>query len=141
MADSTLWWLMAGAAVAIEMLTGTFYLLMLSLGMAAAAIAAHLGAPMTAQLIIAALAGGGAVTGWRLRKGSQKQEPPAQANPNVLLDIGEIVHVGHWKHDGTADVQYRGAHWTAITHQEHDRAPGNYQVTEIIGNRLVLSKA
>ena len=41
MADSTLWWLLAGAAVAVELLTGTFYLLMFAIGLAAAAIAAH----------------------------------------------------------------------------------------------------
>jgi hypothetical protein len=32
MADSTVWWLLAGAAVAVELLTGTFYLLMLAIG-------------------------------------------------------------------------------------------------------------
>ena len=44
MAESTIWWLCAGAAVAVELLTGTFYLLMLATGLAAAAVAAHLGA-------------------------------------------------------------------------------------------------
>ena len=45
MAESTLWWLLAGGIVAAELLTGTFYLLMLALGVAAAAIAAHLTYP------------------------------------------------------------------------------------------------
>ena len=45
MAESTLWWLLAGGIVAAELLTGTFYLLMLALGVAAAAIAAHLRYP------------------------------------------------------------------------------------------------
>ncbi|MFZ2989079.1 NfeD family protein, partial [Ideonella sp.] len=30
MADSTIWWLLAGGAVALELVTGTFYLLMLA---------------------------------------------------------------------------------------------------------------
>ena len=30
---STLWWLVAGALVAAELLTGTFYLLMLAIGL------------------------------------------------------------------------------------------------------------
>ena len=30
MAESTIWWLLAGSAVAIELVTGTFYLLMLA---------------------------------------------------------------------------------------------------------------
>lgn len=54
MAPSTLWWLLAGAAIALELLTGTFYLLMLALGMAGAAVAAHLGAGTVVQLLIAA---------------------------------------------------------------------------------------
>ena len=40
---ATFWWVLAGAAVAVELATGTFYLLMIALGLAAGAIAAHLG--------------------------------------------------------------------------------------------------
>jgi hypothetical protein len=36
MAESTLWWLATGGLVAVELLTGTFYLLMMALGLAAA---------------------------------------------------------------------------------------------------------
>ena len=56
---STLWWLAAGVAVAAELLSGTFYLLMLALGMAAAGLAANLGAPAQAQMLVAAGVGGG----------------------------------------------------------------------------------
>ena len=54
MEHSTLWWLMAGAAVVAELMTGTFYLLMLAIGLAAGALAAHLGMGMEAQLVAAA---------------------------------------------------------------------------------------
>ena len=43
MEASTIWWLAAGAVVVAELLTGTFYLLMVALGLVAAALAAHLG--------------------------------------------------------------------------------------------------
>ena len=33
MSEPTLWWLVTGAIVAAELLTGTFYLLMLAIGM------------------------------------------------------------------------------------------------------------
>src|SRR6478735_10058836 len=59
MADSTVWWLLAGTAVAVELVTGTFYLLMLGIGLAAGAIAAHLGAGIAVQLVVGALIGGG----------------------------------------------------------------------------------
>ena len=61
MEESTIWWLLAGGAVVTELLTGTFYLLMLAMGLAAAALAAHLGLPLTAQIITSAMVGGGAV--------------------------------------------------------------------------------
>ena len=105
MADSTLWWLMTGAAVALELLTGTFYLLMLAIGLAAAAIAAGAGASMTAQLVTAAILGGGAVAAWRLKRGRRPDEPPAQANRDVNLDVGETVQVHEWNADGTATDQ------------------------------------
>ena len=33
MEESTIWWLMAGITVAVELMTGTFYLLMIALGL------------------------------------------------------------------------------------------------------------
>lgn len=36
MAESTLWWLLVGAAITIELVTGTFYLLMLATSLAPA---------------------------------------------------------------------------------------------------------
>ena len=63
MAESTIWWLMAGSAVAVELVTGTFYLLMLAIGLASAALAAHLGASITLQFLSAAVVGGAAIVG------------------------------------------------------------------------------
>ncbi|HNJ45700.1 MAG TPA: NfeD family protein, partial [Ottowia sp.] len=51
MADSTVWWIAAGLLVAAELLTGTFYLLMLAIGAAAGALAAHAGLSLSAQLV------------------------------------------------------------------------------------------
>ncbi|MES6050819.1 hypothetical protein U6S05_12095, partial [Cutibacterium acnes] len=64
MADSTVWWLLAGVAVAAELTSGTFFLLMLALGAAAGALAAHAGLGLSGQLVTAALVGGGAVAVW-----------------------------------------------------------------------------
>ena len=73
MAESTVWWLLTGAMVAIELATGTFYLLMLGIGMAAAAIAAHIGFGITTQLMAAAIVGGGAVACWHWIKSKGPQ--------------------------------------------------------------------
>ncbi|MCX8521481.1 MAG: NfeD family protein [Rhodoferax sp.] len=140
MAESTIWWLLTGGTIAVELLTGTFYLLMLSLGFAAAALSAHLGLTFTQQLLAAAVLGGGAVVFWHVRQGRRKPEAPAQANANVNLDIGETVHVEHWKLDGSADVQYRGTRWTGIHRNGVTPSPGAHRVAELVGNRLVLDK-
>ena len=141
MTDPTVWWLLAGGAVVIELLTGTFYLLMLALGMAAAAVAAHLGASQTLQILTAAGMGGGAVVLWHWSPKNRKAELPAQTNPDVLMDIGESVQIDHWNADGTASVQYRGAHWTAIHRAGVAPCTGTHRVAELVGSRLLVDKA
>lgn len=140
MAESTIWWLGAGAAIAVELVTGTFYLLMIATGLAAAAIAAHLGAGTVVQFITAAVVGGGAVVGWYLRRRRRPSEPAARANSDVNQDIGATVYVDAWNPDGTASVQYRGANWTVIHRSGNAPSAGAHRVAEVIGNRLVLDK-
>ena len=91
MPESTIWWLLAGAAVGIELITGTFYLLMLAIGLAAAAIASHLGLPLTWQLVTAAVVGGGAVVLWYYQRGKQPGKLPAQSNADVHIDRKSVV--------------------------------------------------
>lgn len=143
MADSTLWWLLAGAAVAVELVTGTFYLLMIALGLASGAVAAHLGLPLTWQLVSAALVSGGAVAVWyRVRKQSPDRLP-ARANRDVNLDIGETLHISSWEADGTAQVKYRGAQWTAalMPGVAATTGDGAYRIEQVVGNRLMVVPA
>ena len=139
MSESTIWWLLAGAAVGIELVTGTFYLLMLAIGLAAAAIASHLGLPLTWQLVTAAAVGGGAVVLWHYLRGDQPGKLPAQSNADVHIDIGEPVFVEVWNADGTANVKYRGSNWAAMTHGSAPSS-GQHRIKELMGNRLVLEK-
>ena len=67
-------------------------------------------------------------------------EPPAQANRDVNLDIGETVHVDAWNADGTATVKYRGANWTVIALDGTVHGTGAHRVREVVGNRLVVEK-
>jgi membrane protein implicated in regulation of membrane protease activity len=113
---------------------------MLATGAVAAAIAAHTGAGLSTQLVCAALVGGGATAAWHWKRVRQHKEPEAQANPNVHLDIGETVEIAAWNPDGTAGVQYRGAHWTAIHRLGAVPEAGLHRVTEIVGNRLLVEK-
>jgi membrane protein implicated in regulation of membrane protease activity len=140
MAESTIWWLLTGTAVAVELVTGTFYLLMLAIGLAAGALAAHAGASTTVQILAAAAIGGGAVALWHLKRGSQPAGPAASANRDVNLDVGEIVHVEAWNADGTANIKYRGANWTVVPEGGAVQSTGAHRVREVVGNRLVVEK-
>ena len=141
MADSTIWWLLAGVAVAVELVTGTFYLLMLAIGMVAAALAAHLGAPVIVQIVVAALVGGGAVVVWHWKRSKSPKPAQANANSDVQMDIGQTVHVQQWNDDATASVKYRGAQWTVqLADPDAAPQPGLFKVKELNGNRLVVAK-
>jgi membrane protein implicated in regulation of membrane protease activity len=138
MEESTIWWLLAGITVAVELMTGTFYLLMLAIGLAAAALAAHLGLPTAAQIVMAALVGGGAVVAWYFIKKKRPGDPSARADRSVNLDVGETVQVDGWNADGTATVKYRGASWTAIHRPGITPSTGLHRVAELVGNRLLV---
>lgn len=138
MDESTLWWLLAGITVAVELTTGTFYLLMLAGGMAAGAVAAHLGAPLAVQTITVAVVGGGAVVLWYLVKKKRPGEPSARADRSVNLDVGETVLIESWNSDGTASVKYRGASWIAIHRPGITPSTGMHRVSELVGNRLLV---
>ena len=143
MTQSSIWWLLTGAAVAVELMTGTFYLLMVAVGLAAAALGAHAGASSAAQLVIAALVGGGAVLVWRSIKAKAPREAPASANRDVNLDIGGTVQVAHWQADGTSTVNYRGAKWS-VSHVNSEvtatHAAGAHRIIEVVGSRLIVER-
>jgi membrane protein implicated in regulation of membrane protease activity len=136
---ATFWWVAAGVLVAAELATGSFYLLMLAGGLVAGAIAAHIGLGVTAQIVVAAMAGGGATALWHVKRAKEPRSLPARENRDVNLDIGEQVHVAAWADDGTARVQYRGAGWTARLAPGTQAQPGPHVVSAVEGNWLVLS--
>ena len=139
MSFSTQWWIICGLLVAAELATGTFYLLMLALGAAAAALAAMFGLELTSQVLAAAIVGGGAVALWHLKRvkaGGAKT--PASSNPDVNLDIGQQVQVKHWQTDGSATVRYRGADWSARFAGQGTPEAGKFTIRAIEGSCLQL---
>ena len=140
MDHSTAWWLLAGLLVIAELLTGTFYLLMLALGALVGAIAAHAGAGTVGQIVSAAILGAGAVlTCYLVRKRNPRRQPAA-SNRDVNMDIGETVVVDQWNADGTAQVRHRGAMWTAMIRPGALPLPGVHRISEVIGSRLLVDK-
>lgn len=140
MAESTIWWVMAGAFIAVEMLTGTFYLLMVALGLGSAAIAAHAGLSSTLQIVVAAVVSGGAVVGWRGYRLKNPKNLSLSGKNAVNLDLGETVMVEEWSPQGTATVKYRGAKWSVTLADDSTPIAGPYRIVEVIGSRLMVKK-
>jgi membrane protein implicated in regulation of membrane protease activity len=136
---STGWWVVAGLLVAAELASGTFYLLMLALGAAAGALAAHTGLTFSGQVAAAALVGGGATALWHFKRFRTPRSMPADANPDVNLDIGQTVQVERWNADGTAQVHYRGANWSVSFRGGNAPVPGEHTIVAIQGSRLIVS--
>ncbi len=138
---STIWWALTGLVVIAELMTGSFYLLMISLGLAAGALAAHSGASLSGQCVVAALVGGGATIAWHFYKIKQPSAAKAQANPDVNQDVGAVVQVNAWNTDGSAFVKYRGAQWTVLAAPGVAKTAGSFRVKEVIGNQLVVEQS
>jgi membrane protein implicated in regulation of membrane protease activity len=123
--NEPLLWTIAGfALIIVELMTGTFYLLVLGVGAFAGAIAAWLGAPFLVQVIvtgIVAMAGAFAVSRWH-RKHVRN---PEAAN---VIDRGQAVTFERWTNESNGElrVRYRGTEWDAHWQgpQQGSLAPG-----------------
>ena len=140
MSESTLWWIIAGFFVSLELLSGSSYLLMLGLGAGAAAGAAMAGASQTVQLLLASGIGGGLVLIWHrqlLKRGALDTEG---YNTTGLgdLDVGEEVSVKDWAPDGTAQVKYRDGEWMARHHGPLLPRSGKHRILAVETTCLVL---
>jgi membrane protein implicated in regulation of membrane protease activity len=136
------WWILALVMVVLELLTGTFYLLVLAFGCAGGAIAAMLGAGVSIQFLVSALV---CLLGWAFLRKRQRsdlqQRPEPQADSAVNLDIGELILVSSWDELGASTVDYRGAKWQselAPGLQVDGMTAGAYKIVKIVGNRLIL---
>ncbi len=144
MMDWAIWLVLAGLAVGVELFTGTFYLLMIAIGLAAGGGVALLGGAPEWQLLVAA-AIGFAATGLlrRSRFGKMNKEKAAR-DPNVILDIGQSVRVDQWTElDGTptSRVRYRGAEWDVELAPGNAAQSGQFIIREVRGSRLIVAHA
>ncbi len=133
------WWVLAGVLVAAELATGTLYLLMLALGCAAGALAAHAGAAGAVQIVVGAVVGAGTTLAWHLHRGRRPAPPPSERNRDVQIDIGQRVHVAQWAADGSARVHYRGSAWSARWAGDGPAVPGDHVIVALDGNELRLA--
>ena len=139
MADWSYWLAAAGLTVILELFSGTFYLLMIAIGLAAGSAAAWLGLGEAVQLLVAAVVGVAATVALRhSRYGKQQERVDAGRDPNVNLDIGQTVHVPAWQ-DNAARVMYRGALWDVELAPGVTATPGQFIIREVRGSRLIVA--
>ncbi len=134
--DAYLLWAVTGIAlVIVEMLTGTFYLLVLGIAARAAAAAAWLGLSFWVQAVIVAAV---AVTGVIFVKRFRGQGGPASQR---ALDIGQSVTLESWinEADGLARVKYRNAQWEARVTGERVAGGTVFYIHAVEGNTLRVS--
>jgi membrane protein implicated in regulation of membrane protease activity len=136
--DPALLWAITGLAlVIVELLTGTFYLLMLGIAAFGAAGTAWLGHAFPAQVIVAAVIAAGGCYGVHVyrEKNRRQQMPP--------LDSGMPASFEAWIDARTrlARVRYRGASWDARVEGVEALEPGaTVYVLAADGNTLKVVK-
>lgn len=140
MTDLTGWLVLAGVLVVFELLTGTFYVLMIAIGMALGAVAAMLGFSLPVQILVAAVVGVIATGILHRSRFGRPLRQDASRDPNVNIDIGQSVQVDTWN-DGKARVMYRGAQWDVDLAPGAIAGAGSFKIVEVRGSRLVVSNA
>lgn len=137
-----IWSILAGVLLILELMSGTFYLLMVCIGFASGAVLAFAGLSLATQLLGAALIGSGATIVLHKSRFGWRRSGDPSANPDINPDIGRVVQVRRWEHSEPGVYQtrisYRGANWDAQTHDEL-AVPGPYTIQRVEGSRLILT--
>jgi membrane protein implicated in regulation of membrane protease activity len=131
------WWAVAGIALIIaELITGTFYLLVIGVAALAGAVAAFYNPSFWLQAeIAAAVAIAGVIGVTRYRKAQMSA-------PSVALDVGQSVVLDSWisEKDRLARVRYRNALWDARLLDEEGAEAGHVlYIRHVDGNTLHVS--
>lgn len=136
--DPALAWAIAGLLLVIsELLTGTFYLVMLAVAAFGAAVAAWLGQAFPVQCIVAAIVAAAGCYGvhvYRARNSGPSMPP---------IDAGMPATFENWVDMGAglARVRYRGASWDARVQNTEALEPGAMlYVVSTEGNTLTVAK-
>lgn len=136
--DPALAWAIVGLVlVIVELLSGTFYLLMLGIAAFGAALAAYLGQAFPVQSVVAALLAAAGCYGVHIyrAKSAPDRMPP--------IDAGMPASFENWLDAGSrlARVRYRGATWDARVEGTDSFEPGAALVVLAAdGNTLRVAK-
>ncbi len=110
MDEDVLWAILGLGLVIVELLTGTFYLLVLGIAAFGAALAAWVGQPFGVQAIVAAAISGFGCYGVHVYRAKNTTRQMAH------VDAGQPASFENWVDQGArrARVRYRGTSWDAL---------------------------
>lgn len=128
------WFVLAAVFLAVEVATGTFYFLVLSVAAVIGGLLAMTGLGIALQYAIPAVL---AVAGTMLVRQMKKSQ---RAAPDMSLDTGQPVKVVAWNADGSARVQYRGAEWDAEPESTGMPHEGMHYIKAMQGNKLIITQ-
>ncbi|HEX4985970.1 MAG TPA: NfeD family protein [Burkholderiales bacterium] len=133
-------WLLAGLLlVVVELVTGTFYLLILGIAAGVGSAIAYVEQPFWVQAFIAAVA---AIVGGVLVKRYHSRVNAASPKAGAD-DVGQTVSIDSWISEAQrlARVRYRGTTWDAEVLGTEPVAPGTLlYVVATDGSRLKISQ-
>jgi membrane protein implicated in regulation of membrane protease activity len=137
MADYLIWMVAGLVLVIAELISGTFFLLVLGIGAFAGAAVAWGGLGIWPQtLVAAAVAVAGVVWVYFWRKGSLQQQMPS-------LDLGQRVVFETWvsRESLLARVRYRDTTWDGHIDKPIEAQAGEvFFIVAVNGSTLVISK-
>lgn len=131
-------WLVAGfGLVIVELLSGTFYLLMLGVAAFGGAAVAYAGQGFAVQAVVAVLLAVAGCYGVHVYRAKNSKEQMAS------VDAGQPANFEHWVDEGggLARVRYRGASWDARVDGTGALQQGALlYVLKLEGHRLEVSR-
>ena len=132
-------WLLAGLLlVVVELMTGSFYLLILGLAAGIGSLVAFLDQPFWMQALIAAIAAVvGGILVYRYHSAANASSPKDSAN-----DIGQTVTIESWVSEPQrlARVRHRGTVWDAdVLGNDRIEPDARLYVVAMEGSRLKVS--
>ncbi len=129
----SLWLIVAAALTGLEMLTGTFYLLLMAIAALAGCLAALTDFSGTQQLLIFGAFGLLETVGFTVYR---RRHPAKQ--PDSFLDVGNPVVFKNIAPDGNWLVRYRGSDWQARPANGQTSQDAPLVIVKTMGNILIV---
>ncbi len=129
-----IWFIAAFALIAAELLTNTFYLLVVAIGAAAGGLFAFTGLGFGIELMVAAVVTAAGIAVLRMMKIGPNMR---RQKTNLSLDVGQAVDVIERRPDGSLRVNYRGSQWDAEL--DGPFVAGPLYIRETRGSTLILT--